>query len=162
MYYQRSIVLLWFFFQQNLILNNWYNLLTSLCLPLCFRYWKYDCESINLHIWNSDDHEIHISYIEASVGLRGSTPFQGVIFYLWTDPDEICIELNSKIFFLEHCLDFSMVFEKIWNFRFFCVIFFNFQKNRSQKLSMLKKTETVLESTSNSAQNYTKRFSIFF
>ena len=45
-------------------------------------------------------------------------------------------------------------------FSILCV-FMNFQKNRSQKLSVLKKTKAVLESTSNSAQNYTKRFSIF-
>ena len=52
-----------------------------------------------------------------SKGLRGSTPFQGVIFYLWTDLNDICtayVKLNSKIFlFMELFLDFGMVFEKI-------------------------------------------------
>ena len=79
----------------------------------------------------------------SGIFLRGSTPFQVVIFYLWTDLNEICtayVEMNSKIFmFMELFLNFGMVFENIFEiFVFFCVFFMNFQKNRSQKLSMLK------------------------
>ena len=43
--------------------------------------------------------------LSSYASLRGSTSFQGVIFYLWTDFDEICtvyVKLNSySIFFMQ-------------------------------------------------------------
>ena len=90
--------------------------------------------------------------------LRGYTPFQGVIFYLWTDLDEICtvyIKLNSNsILFANFFLDFGMVFEKIWNFRFFffcvCVFFQIFKRIEVKTINARRKTKTVLKSTLNS------------
>ena len=52
---------------------------------------------------------------------------------------------SNSILFKNFFLNFGMVSEKIWNFQFFVRFFFNFQKNRSQKLSMLEKNQDSFE-----------------
>ena len=63
------------------------------------------------------------SNISTFYNLTGPTPFQRVIFYLWTDLNEICtayVKSNSILFMIFFFfLYFDIVFEKIWNFRFF-------------------------------------------
>ena len=57
--------------------------------------------------------------------LRGSTSFQEVIFYLWSDLDEICtvyVKLNSNSLFMQ-IFWISVWFEKYCNFWFFFVCF---------------------------------------
>ena len=73
--------------------------------------------------------------------LRGSTPFQDMIFYLWTDSYEIFtayvkLKINDT-FIHEKILIFALVFEKITILMFLRGIFkIFFKKNRSQKPSM--------------------------
>ena len=59
--------------------------------------------------------------------LRGSTPFEDMIFYLWTDSNEICtayVKLKiSDTFIPEKFLIFALVFEKITIFMFLRSIF---------------------------------------
>ena len=74
--------------------------------------------------------------------LRGPTPFEDMIFYLWTDSNDICtayVKLKiNHILFLKN----DLVFEKITIFLFFEGYFFgNFQKNRNQKTSMLEEKQ---------------------
>ena len=92
--------------------------------------------------------------------LRGPTPFEDMIFYLWTDSNEICtayVKLKINHFIHEKFLIFDLVFEKIMIFQFFEGYFLgNFQKNRSQKPSMLEEKQgqfwnlhRILNKTSN-------------
>ena len=74
--------------------------------------------------------------------LRGSTPFQGVIFYLWTDLDEICtvcVKLNSNSTLFVQFFFFWFRYGFRENLKF--SIFSNFQMNRSRKLSMLEEKQ---------------------
>ena len=76
--------------------------------------------------------------------VKGIDPFSGRNFYLWTDLNEICtayVKLNSKIFlFLIFFFRFRYGFRENLKFsRFYLCLFF--QKNRSQKLSVLKKRQ---------------------
>ena len=80
------------------------------------------------------------------VALRGPTPFEDMIFYLWTDSNEILHSIytieNKSHFIREKFLFFDLVFEKIMIFLFFEGYFLgNFQKNRSQKPSMLEEKQ---------------------
>ena len=74
----------------------------------------------------------------------GPTPFENMIFYLWTDSNEICtayVKLNSKhISFMENFSIFDLVFEKIAIFMFLRV-FKNFFKKISKKPSMLEEKQ---------------------
>ena len=58
--------------------------------------------------------------------LRGPTPFEDMIFYLWTDSNEICtayVKLKiNHILFVKNLI-FDLVFEKITIFLFFEGIF---------------------------------------
>ena len=57
--------------------------------------------SLNASLFSQKTFRFFPLFNTISFNLRGSTPFQGVIFYLWTDLNEICtayIKLNSKIF----------------------------------------------------------------
>ena len=64
--------------------------------------------------------------------LRGPTPFENMIFYLWTDSYEICtayVKLNiNHILFLNFFFIFDLVFEKITIFMFLRGIFKFFLK----------------------------------
>ena len=78
--------------------------------------------------------------------LMGPTPFEDMIFYLWTDSKRnlhsICKIENKSHFIRENFLIFDLVFEKITIFLFFEGYFLgNFQKNRSQKPSMLEENK---------------------
>ena len=81
-----------------------------------------------------------------TIHIRGPTPFQGVIFYLLTDLDEICtayVNLNSNSIFPELFFKFRYDFRE--NLEFSIFFSSNFQKNRSQKLSMLEKNQASFE-----------------
>ena len=59
--------------------------------------------------------------------LKGSTPFQGVIFYLWTDLDEICtayVKLNSNSILFVKFFWISVWFSRKWGIFDFCLCFF--------------------------------------
>ena len=66
-----------------------------------------------------------------------------MIFYLWTNPGEIntaYVKLKKKIG-REHFSIFRIVLEKNRIFMFFGYLYLKFQKNRSQKLSMLEQKQ---------------------
>ena len=87
--------------------------------------------------------QVHFMYLKY---LRGSTPFEDMIFYLRTDSNEICsayakLKINDTII-LEKILIFALVFEKITIFMFLRgILNFFFLNNRSQKPSMLEQKQ---------------------
>ena len=77
---------------------------------------------------------------------KGTDPFLGGdFFYLWTDPAEInteYVKLKKKyILFLKIFLFSEWFLKKIGFLCFFGYLFLKFQKNRSQKLSMLEQKQ---------------------
>ena len=79
--------------------------------------------------------------------VKWSDPFSGMIFYLWTDLNDICtayVKLNSNsILFVIFFLFFYYGFRENLEFSIFfvCVFSSNFQKNKSQKLSKLEEKQ---------------------
>ena len=75
--------------------------------------------------------------------LRGPTPFEDMIFYLWTDSTEICTAyVKLKINHILFLKNFWFSFWENYDFHVFeKYFFFNFKKNRSQKPSMLEQKQ---------------------
>ena len=77
------------------------------------------------------------------IDLRGSTPFEDMIFYLWTDSNEICTAyVKLKINHILFLKNFWFSFWENYDFHVFegYLIFFFFM-NRSQRPSMLEQKQ---------------------
>ena len=99
---------------------------------------------------------ISLSYTWILKCLRGPTPFEDMIFYLWTDSNEICtayVKLNSKyILFMREFFDFRFSFWENYDFHVFEGYFLTkiLKENKSKTINARRKTRTVLGSASNS------------
>ena len=87
--------------------------------------------------------------------LRGPTPFEDMIFFLWTDSNEICtayVKLNSKHILFMRFFWFSISSWENYDFHVFEGYFLTkiLKENKSKTINARRKTRTVLESASNS------------
>ena len=90
----------------------------------------------------------------------GLTPVERVIFYLWTDPDEIntaCVKLKEN-YFLFSIFFFILDIASFWKNYVFHVFFLISKEEKAKTTSAGTKTSTVLESALNFNQKLWRHF----